>query len=381
MTLRIAFLCKRRYMSKDVIADRYARLYEIPRQLAVRGHDVLGLCLAYRPQPEGRWTHEAAPGRLQWISRSLGRLPIGGALAYPQQALQELRCFKPDILFGASDIPHAALAAWLSRKLGVPYAIDLYDNFEGFGQARVPGFVPALRRSARDAALVTTTSEPLRQFVVDAYRAKGEVLALESTIDRSVFRPRDRIACRRLLGLPEDALLIGTAGGLYRDKGVGPLYEAWRLLAERIPKLHLVLAGPQEASLPAPRGPRVHDLGLLDHARVAEFFCALDVGIISILDTPFGRYCFPQKAYEMLACGLAVTAADVGAMSRLFDEAPELLFRAGDAEQLAQAVERQLTSQVHPKIEFEDWSQLVGRLDEHLRELIQPAAALVSNAA
>lgn len=368
-------------MSKDVITDRYARLYEIPRQLAVRGHDVLGLCLAYRPQSEGRWTHEVAPGRLRWIGRSFSRFPIGGLLAYPQQVCTELKTFDPDILIGASDIPHAALTAWLSRKLGVPYVIDLYDNFEGFGQARIPGFVPALRRSVRHAALVTTTSEPLRRFVMDEYGAEGEVLALESTIDRSVFHPRDRITCRRLLGLPEDALLIGTAGGLYRDKGVAPLYEAWTLLAERMPNVHLVLAGPQDRSLPAPRGPRVHDLGQLDHARVAELFCALDVGIISILDTLFGRYCFPQKAYEMLACGLAVTAADVGAMSSLFGDAPQLLFRAGDAEQLAQAIQRQLTSPVRSQIQFEDWSQLVGRMEERLLALAQPAAARLSSAA
>ncbi|MDN5851146.1 MAG: hypothetical protein L0H63_16170, partial [Nitrococcus sp.] len=29
LTMRIAFLCKRRYMGKDVILDRFARLYEI----------------------------------------------------------------------------------------------------------------------------------------------------------------------------------------------------------------------------------------------------------------------------------------------------------------------------------------------------------------
>lgn len=41
--MRIAYLCKRQYMSHDVIVDRYARLYEQPRQLALRGHEVLGL--------------------------------------------------------------------------------------------------------------------------------------------------------------------------------------------------------------------------------------------------------------------------------------------------------------------------------------------------
>ena len=52
--MRIAFLCKRRYMSKDVILDRYARLYEIPRQLALLGHEVLGLCMSYQNVPPGQ---------------------------------------------------------------------------------------------------------------------------------------------------------------------------------------------------------------------------------------------------------------------------------------------------------------------------------------
>lgn len=367
-------------MSKDVITDRYARLYEIPRQLARRGHDVLGLCLSYQPQIPGRWTHEAPPGQLQWIARSLGRMPLPGLLAYPSQVFDDLRAFAPDVLIGASDIPHAALTAWLARRLGVPYAIDLYDNFEGFGQARIPGFVQALRRATRDAALVTTTSMPLRDFVVDTYGVHGEVLALESTVDQAVFRPRDKLACRRALGLPDQARLIGTAGGLYRDKGVVPLYDAWAHLSERVPDVHLVVAGPQESTLRAPTGSRVHDLGQLSHARVAELFCALDVGVISILDTAFGRYCFPQKAYEMLACELPIVAADVGAMSTLFAATPQVLFAAGDAEQLAQAIERQLLAPVRPQIRIEDWEQLVGRMENRLQHAVQPAAELRNNA-
>jgi len=35
--MKIAFLCKRRYMDKDVVADRYGRLYEIPYQLSRLG--------------------------------------------------------------------------------------------------------------------------------------------------------------------------------------------------------------------------------------------------------------------------------------------------------------------------------------------------------
>lgn len=347
-------------MSKDVILDRYARLYEIPHQLARMGHDVLGLCLDYRGREDGEWTHDAAPGRLRWQShalRPIGRLP---RVAYPAQVLAALRTFSPDVLIGASDIPHVALGAWLANRLDCFYVADLYDNFEGFGQARIPGFVPALRWGVRRADLVTTTSALLGEHVrAVCCPPRGEVMAMPSSVDLSVFKPRDRQACRVELGLPDDALLIGTAGGLYREKGIGPLYAAWPHIAAARPDVHLVLAGPTEPQSLPPQGDRVHYVGMLAHDQVARLFCALDVGVISVLDTPFGRYCFPQKAYEMLACELPVVAADVGATGELFAGHPRLLFRPGDAEALAQAVLTQLGGAERLALPIRDWRALI----------------------
>lgn len=369
--MRIAFLCKRRYMGKDVILDRYARLYEIPSQLAKLGHDVRGYCLDYHAASEGDWEHDAAPGTLHWESWSLGKLRAPALLGYPYRLLTRLREFGPDILIGASDIPHVALTNWLSRRLRVPYAIDLYDNFEGFGQARIPGFVPVLRRATRNAGLVTTTSEPLKQLVENEYHAKGSVIAMPSTIDRAVFHPRDRAACRKALGLPGDALLLGTAGGLTRMKGIEALYAAWELLFPRMPDLHLVLAGPCEAGFPPPAGARVHVLGSLPHDKVALVFGALDVGAICILDTAFGRYCFPQKAYEMLACDLPVVAADVGAMHYLFADSPERLYQAGEAGDLADKLEAQLRAPQRANVPIHGWSEVVAAIEPDLLRLVR----------
>jgi teichuronic acid biosynthesis glycosyltransferase TuaC len=364
--MRIAFLCKRRYMGKDVILDRYARLYEIPFQLARLGHDVRGFCLSYQGHDEGAWEHEAAPGKLSWKSHSPGRLYLPGLVAYPQHLLRRLREFAPDVLIGASDIPHVALAGWLAKRLDVPYAVDLYDNFEGFGQARIPGMVTALRRAVRGAALVTTTSEPLRELVMETYRARGEVIAMPSTVDKNVFRPLDRVACRCALDLPERARLIGTAGGLHRDKGVGTLYDAWRVIAARDPDSHLVLAGPTDPGFPPPSGERIHYLGQLPHARTAELFNALDVGVIYLRDTPFGRYCFPQKAYEMLACGLPIASARIGVMPQLLASAPDGLYRADDADDLARAVLAQLNEPQAARVSIDDWAHIVGVMAQRL---------------
>lgn len=374
--MRIAFLCKRRYMSKDVVLDRYARLYEIPHQLARLGHDVTGYCLDYHEAGKGTWQHDASPGSLTWHSHSVAGAHAGGLLGYPKRLLRELHSLSPDVVIGASDIPHVVLGAWLARRLQVPYMADLYDNFEGFGQARIPGFVAALRWAVRQAQLVTTTSEPLKTLVQETYRATGTVVAMPSSVDKAVFHPRERTQARARLGLPQGVRLIGTAGGLYADKGVRPLYAAWEQIATNRADVHLVLAGPVDKACPPPKGERVHYLGSLAHAQVADLFAALDVGIISVLDTPFGRYCFPQKAYEMLACGLPVVASAVGAMSTLLAGNPRLLFEPGNAQALAAAVLGQLDTPVTLNMPILDWRALIGQIEPMLtRMAAQPLPA------
>lgn len=354
-------------MGKDVVLDRYARLYEIPRQLARHGHDVEAWCLAYGKDDAIEVAHDTAPGTLCWHARSWGRLVVPALVRYPRRVLREVRAFAPDIIVAASDIPHVALGAWLARKLDKPFVADLYDNFEGFGQARIPGMVRALRNAVRAADLVLTTSEPLRELVIDEYRARGEVVAMPSTVDKAVFRPRVRHECRVALGLPVDVPLVGTAGGLNRGKGIEALLAAWATLSERRPDVHLVLAGPLDAALRLPSGKRVHYLGALPHDRVATLFGALDVGAICIDDTPFGRYCFPQKAYEMLACGLPVVAADVGAMGRLLGAwRDRCLYPPADANTLCDRLQAQLASPLVVDVPIDDWSDILARVERRL---------------
>jgi glycosyltransferase involved in cell wall biosynthesis len=201
------------------------------------------------------------------------------------------------------------------------------------------------------------------------YRLKGDVVAMPSTVDKAVFHSRNRDDCRAALNLPREAVLIGTAGGLYRAKGIEDLYAAWNALCEDAPNFHLVLAGPYDPALPPPEGKRVHYLGAMPHDQIAKLFCALDVGAICVLDTPFGRYSFPQKAYEMLACGLPVVAAGVGAMGTLFAEVPRSLYVSGDANDLAGKLLCQAAHPTRANFEIEDWKQVVTRVESRLLQL------------
>lgn len=369
--MRIAFLCKRNYMSKDVILDRYGRLYEIPRQLACLGHLVRGYCYSYKPTEEGCWQHVNAPGSLSWQSRSFDVFKLPGLLGYPRHLLSTLKKFEPDLIIAASDIPHVVIGAWLAKRLKVPLVADLYDNFEGFGQARIPGFTTALRLSVRNANLVTATSQPLKEMIKEVYRAKGDVISMPSTVDTNTFRQLDKEQCRRDLGLPQEALLIGTAGGLLESRGIGDLYQAWEQLKHTRPEAHMVLAGPMDPALPPPNTERVHYLGMLTHAQTANLFGALDIGVIYLRDTPFGRYCFPQKAYEMHACGLPVVGADVGVLPHLLKTVEPAIYKPGSPSDLARALQFQIAHRKSPKLTIENWQQVIGRMEKILRQLIK----------
>ncbi|HEV2333469.1 MAG TPA: glycosyltransferase, partial [Gammaproteobacteria bacterium] len=145
---------------------------------------------------------------------------------------------------------------------------------------------------------------------------------------------------------------------------------AWPRIAAEHPDAELVLAGPIDKAFPPPSGPRVHYLGMLPHARTAELFSALDVGVIYLRDTAFGRYCFPQKAYEMLACELPIAAAGVGVMTHLLESVPDALYRADDAADLARAVSAQIERPLRPAIPIDDWATVIGAVEPKLRGLV-----------
>ncbi|QSQ94483.1 glycosyltransferase family 4 protein [Acinetobacter indicus] len=368
--MRIAFLCKRHYTGKDVITDRFGRLYEIPHQLALLGHEVKAWCLDYHGNQDEQLQHDLESGYLTWSSTALKGMCLLRLPANLFKLKYNIETFKPDIIIGASDIPHVFLAAYVAKQLNIPSVIDLYDNFESFGQARIPCFKTLLKYAIHQAHLVITVSQPLKEKVQRDYSLICPVYVMTNGVNKNIFSIGIKHIAREILELPLNAKLIGTAGGLSRTKGVDTIYAAWSELEQKYPDLHLILAGPVEASLPLPSGNRVHYLGVLSERDVVTLFQALDVGIISVQDSAFGHYCFPQKMYEMLACGLAIVASDVGVMSGLLHQFPQLLYKANDSAQLTKALEYQLIQDILPELSILDWRELVAPIEPMLKELI-----------
>jgi glycosyltransferase involved in cell wall biosynthesis len=156
---------------------------------------------------------------------------------------------------------------------------------------------------------------------------------------------RDDVArIRREWHIPPDAFVAGYVGRIVRDKGMGELADAWRMLRDRYPRLHLLLVGEFEATDPLDpaaeatlrNDPRIHLTG--PQLDVAPLFAAMDLFVM-----PSYREGFGVTNIEAAAFGLPVLSTRIpGCVDSVADGVTGTLVPARDASALASALARYL---------------------------------------
>ena len=337
-------------MNKDLIDDLFGRFREIPLELGNMGHSVTGVCLSYRNRKDGLFKD----GEVRWHSINAGKLKFAGLIHFIRKAKKYAA--SADLIWACSDSFYGIIGHALSRRYRIPFIFDLYDNFEYYFTAKLPFVRQLYRYAARHCEAVTCVSEPLATLVKKSYGRKKSVFILENAVRKDLFRPLDRSSCRRLLHLPQDGKLIGTAGALTKNRGIEYLFDAYFKLKTLHPDLHLVIAGPRDISIP--KDERIHDLGSLPLENVPYLFNALDVAVVCIKDDTFGRYCFPQKAREIMACDIPIAASNVGSLKTMFSKHSEWLFEPESVDSLIRAVNHRLNERITNYGPMPSWSDL-----------------------
>lgn len=361
--LRILVLTKRQYTNKDLLDDRFGRLREIPLALANRGHSVRGLCLSYAKREEG-WVWD---GPVAWKSVNATRLKMPGLLRFLREAALHART--SDVIWACSDSFYGIIGFLLTRISGIPVVFDLYDNYEYFLAGRLPLIRQLYRHALRNCEAVTCVSKPLAELI----RMRGRTLGLhvlENAVREDLFMTLDQRESRSAMNLPLTSRIIGSAGALDENRGIQNLFEAFSRLQEGIPDLHLALAGRRRPTLSIPADPRVHDLGELPLEVVPSFLNALDVAVVCNLDNDFGKYCFPQKAREIMACDVPIVAAKVGSMQHLLRNHPEWLYSPNSPVDLARVLDRRLTDRRTGYEAVISWNQAADVLETVLTGVV-----------
>ncbi|WP_295886267.1 glycosyltransferase family 4 protein [uncultured Thiohalocapsa sp.] len=312
-------------MHKDLLSDRFGRYYELPLRLSRSGFDVDMVLFSYR------WRHaERVRINDHFTIRSYGILGAGAMLLH---LLAQARSDKIQIILGSSDMPYCILAVLLAKLVGRRCACDIYDNFETYTSARIPLLLPLFYQALHKTDVIVTFEQTLSDYLQDAHRV-GAICTVPNGVDPTVFRPLDKLDCRRALGLPADVPIVGYFGSLTKQRGSQTLFQAFDRIRKAVPDTVFLLAGGVEPEIQLPAHNLKH-LGLLPQQALPQAICASDVCCIHYSNNDFARFSFPQKMMEYIACGVPFVAPQIGGAGRFLADFPYLLYRVDDAQHMA----------------------------------------------
>ena len=368
--MKILILSKRQYTNLDLIDNRYGRIRELPLALAKLGHEITGFCLSYRSRSEGIHTDVDNNACVTWHSLDLKRLFSFGPGSYLGKLNSIFQGNKPDLIWATSDALHIILGACVAKRYKTHFVADLYDNYESFPVIRLTGGKKIFRYALKHADGLTCVSRPLARYIRETTAFDWPLEVIENAVRKDIFYPMDKFECRRELGLSDKGFYIGTAGAISKSRGIEVLIDAFQILAQQNPDIHLVLAGSCDKDLALPQNSRIHYLGILPPDRVPVFLSALDVQIICNKDSEFGRYCFPQKFYEAVACRVPIVATDVGAMHETLNDNPGHLFKPGDVIDLVSVLQRQMKTPSPLPIDAVTWDNHGKKLETFFQTIL-----------
>ncbi|EIL97155.1 MULTISPECIES: glycosyltransferase [Rhodanobacter] len=333
----------------------YGRFHFLPTLLAAHGHEVRVTLCSHRSLPSIDLKRDG----VHWFSRDIHTL---GLLELFAQLQQEAESFRPDWIVGCSDAWYGWLAQRLAHRAGSRLLVDAYDNFEAY----MPWNLPLhwlWRRAVRSADLVTAAGPQLADRL-QSYRRSGEPAAVLPMAADPEFVPLDKTACRQALGLPIQATYVGYVGSWSASRGSSLLIDAFRRARAVRPDLQLLLSGrpPREAL----DEPGVTATGYLPDAELPILLNALDLACVVTADTHFGRYSYPAKLCEAMACNIPVVATATGAVRWMLGEHAEHLAPLGNPKTYA---ERMLALLATPCTRYQrppSWEDVAVKLENLL---------------
>lgn len=202
--------------------------------------------------------------------------------------------------------PDGVAAVWLGRQFGLPVVVTARgSDVTELAEYAVPRRL--LRETVRQAHGLIAVSGALKAALAGLGAAPDRVEVLRNGVDTVLFRPTERTATRRSLGLTRRTLL--SVGLLVERKGHHRAIEAMRLLPDC--DLLILGEGPERVRLEAlvrrlELGDRVRLLGSRPHHELPAFYSAADALVLAS-----SREGWANVLLEAMACGTPVVASPI----------------------------------------------------------------------
>jgi glycosyltransferase involved in cell wall biosynthesis len=287
---------------------------------------------------------------------------------------------KADLIDSHFAYPDGFAATRLGRAFGLPVAITLRGTEPRTAGYRLRGRLQAaaLRRADR----VIGVADSLRRLALREGVPPERTRVVGNGVDVVRFQAVDRAAARAELGVPLDAPVLISVGGLVERKGFHRVIELLPVLEKRFPGLQYLVVGggSPEGDWTRRLQGQVKELGL---GRVVRFLGSWEPDRLKIPLSAADSFVLATSNegwanvfLEAMACGLPVVTTDVGGNAEVVCK-PELgtVVPFGDPKALEAAIAESLSrawdrSTIRRHAEANAWEGRVERLIEEFRSLV-----------
>lgn len=280
-----------------------------------------------------------------------------------------------------------AQAKWHCPHMVTFHTLGAAKNHLSAGEKEPIRRIAHERWLAKVADKIVVPSEQERINLLCHYHPNPEnIHTIPCGVNLERFRPLDRNAARQSIGIRTDIQMALYVGRIAPVKGIDILFGAVARLKERMPKLHLVVAGGDgpdaQSTRQLQRYVRQHQLasrvtfaGRIDQKDLPLYYSAAD-----FLALPSHYESFALVVLEALACGTPVVATPVGVVHTIIKEGSNgAIAASSEVKPMVEAITRMLTApkstqaMIRKTVKGFHWKSIALSMAENYRELLDGA--------
>lgn len=225
----------------------------------------------------------------------------------------------------------ALIAFKYAKKNNIPFFVATGESTIGALKKPYCGFEWETFRQYTKG-IVAVSSKNKDEAASNGYIDESKCIVFPNGTDTTLFKPLDRIDCRKRLNLPLDAFIISCVGFICERKGQNRLLEAVRLLADKRIKL-LFIGSPAKVETFPLNGDEILHKGTVENKDLPVYLGASDI------------FCLPTLAegccnaiVEALACGMPVISSNKPFNWDVLDESNSIMIDPQNIDEMASAI-------------------------------------------
>ncbi|MFT4941553.1 MAG: 1,2-diacylglycerol 3-alpha-glucosyltransferase [Paraglaciecola sp.] len=288
-----------------------------------QGHRVLIIAPEFPQMPE----HEDDVIRIAAIQRFNGS-DFSVVLPVPHLLGEEIDAFEPDIVHSHHPFLIGSTARLVAKKYNIPLVFTHHTMYEQYSHY-VPGDAETLQRFAVKLATsyanmcdqVFAPSESIAH-ILEQRKVVVPIEVIATGVNLNEFTHGSGCGFREIMGIPNDAFVVGHLGRLAPEKNLEYLCDAVQIFIQKQPRAHFLLVGKGSSKnqlvqsfAKAGLSHRLHTVGFLEQPFLSSAYQAMDVFVFSSQSETQG-----MVLTEAMAVSLPVIALDAPGVREVVED-------------------------------------------------------------